>query len=235
MSGASVPQVRKGWAGAAGYVALIAGGVGLFFLIRGFGEGLTAPPPPPDAMPVSQPKPGQVNVVLHVTATLAAVIALGALLGRVFRHLGQPPVIGEVMAGLLLGPSLLGAISPGAMHALIPPPSADPNGQVAAAMKAVSQLGVMLYMFLVGLELNPAGLRHQARAAVAISHASIVVPFTLGAALALGLYPALSHSGVPFTSFSLFLGMAMAITAFPVLARILTDRQLNRTELGWSP
>jgi Kef-type K+ transport system membrane component KefB len=118
------------------------------------------------------------------------------------------------------------------MHALIPSPSADPNGQVVAALKAVSQLGVILYMFLVGLELNAARLRHQARAAVAISHASIVVPFILGAALALGLYPALSHAGVAFTSFSLFLGVAMAITAFPVLARILTDRQLDRTELG---
>jgi Kef-type K+ transport system membrane component KefB len=232
MKDTSSPQRRNGWVGAAGYVALLAAGVMLFLLIRWFGEALTAPPPPRDAAPVGRPAPGQVNVILHVTATLAAVIALGFLLGRVFRYLGQPPVIGEVLAGLLLGPSLLGAISPAAMHALIPPPAADPHGQVAAALGAVSQLGVMLYMFLVGLELNPARLRHQARAAVAISHASIVVPFTLGAALALGLYPALSHAGVPFTSFSLFLGMAMAITAFPVLARILTDRRLDQTQLG---
>jgi Kef-type K+ transport system membrane component KefB len=224
--------IAKDWRGPAGYVALLAGGIVLFFLIRHFGEGLMAPPAPADAAPVGRPAPGQVNVVLHVTATLAAVIALGFLLGRLFRYLGQPPVIGEVLAGLMLGPSLLGAISPEAMHVLIPSPADDPHGQVPAALAAVSQLGVLLYMFLVGLELNPARLRHQARAAVAISHASIVVPFTLGAALALGLYPALSHAGVPFTSFSLFLGMAMAITAFPVLARILTDRQLDRTELG---
>src|SRR5262245_59027914 len=232
MNGSSAQQGRDGWVGAAGYVALITCAVGLFFLIRWFGEGLTASPPPPDAAPVSRPTPGQVKLLFHITATLAAVIALGSVLGREFRYLGQSPVIGEVLAGLLLGPSLLGAISPAAMHALIPPPAADPHGQVAAALKAVSQLGVMLYMFLVGLELNPARLRHQAHAAVAISHASIVVPFVLGAALALGLYPTLSHSGVPFTSFSLFLGMARAITAFPVLARILTDRQLDRTELG---
>jgi Kef-type K+ transport system membrane component KefB len=172
------------------------------------------------------------NVVLHVTATLAAVIALGSLLGWMFRRFGQPPVIGEVVAGLVLGPSLLGAVWPAAMHALIPSPAEDPNGQVTAAIKAVSQLGIILYMFLVGLDLNAARLKNQAHAAIAISHASIVVPFTLGAALALGLYPALSHSGVPFTSFALFLGMAMAITAFPVLARILSDRQLDRTELG---
>lgn len=232
MNDIGIGQVRKGWTGAAGYAALIAGGVGLFFLIRAFGESLNAPPPPPETLPVSQAAPGQVDVVLHVTATLAAVIALGSLLGHVFRYLGQPPVIGEVMAGLLLGPSLLGAVAPAAMHALIPPPSVDPHGQVAAALKAVSQLGVILYMFLVGLELNAARLKHQARAAVVISHASIVVPFTLGAALSLGLYPVFSHAGVPFTSFALFLGMAMAITAFPVLARILTDRQLSRTELG---
>ncbi len=232
MDNVSIPQARRGWVGAAAYVALLAGGVALFFVIRWLGEGLTAPPAPPDAVPVGHAGPGQVNVVLHVTATLAAVIAVGALLAWVFRHLGQPPVIGEVVAGLLLGPSLLGAIWPEAMHALIPPPSADPHGQVPAALKAVAQLGIILYMFLVGLELNAARLKDKAHAAIAISHTSIVVPFVLGAALALGLYPAHAHAGVPFTSFALFLGMAMAITAFPVLARILTDRGWDRTELG---
>lgn len=230
MNEANVPQLGKAWL--AGYVALIAVAVALFFAIRAVGEGLTAPPAPPDAVPVGKAQPGQVDVVLHVMATLVAVIALGNLLAWTFRHVGQPPVIGEVVAGLLLGPSLLGAISPAAMHALIPAADADPHGQVAAALKAVAQLGVVLYMFLVGLELNAARLRHQAHAAVAISHASIVVPFVLGAALALGLYPTQSHAGVPFTSFALFLGVAMAITAFPVLARILTDQKLERTELG---
>jgi Kef-type K+ transport system membrane component KefB len=87
-------------------------------------------------------------------------------------------------------------------------------------------------MFLVGLELNVKALRELARATVAISHASIVVPFLSGAALALVLYPRLSHGDVPFTSFALFLGVAMSITAFPVLARILTDRRMQRTPLG---
>jgi Kef-type K+ transport system membrane component KefB len=209
----------------------LAGGIGLFFLIRALGEGLAAPPGA-DTLPAGAPALQAVNVVLHVIATLAAVIALGSLLGPVCRWLGQPPVIGEVLAGLALGPSLLGAIAPQAMHALIPPASADPQGQVPAAIKAVSQLALVLYMFLVGLELNAARVRQKARAVVAISHTGIVVPFTLGAALALGLYPTLAHAGVPFTSFALFLGMAMAITAFPVLARILTDRNLQRTELG---
>ena len=104
--------------------------------------------------------------MLHVLATLAAVIGLGFVLGRAFRFLGQPPVIGEVVAGVLLGPSLLGAVSPDAMHLLIPAPADDPKGQVTASLKAVAQLGVVLYMFLVGLELNGAKLRHHAHAAV---------------------------------------------------------------------
>src|SRR5947209_18021710 len=87
-------------------------------------------------------------------------------------------------------------------------------------------------MFLVGLELNATKLRRRAHAAVAISHTSIVFPFVLGAALALWLYPHLSHKGVPFTSFALFMGAAMAVTAFPVLARILHDHGLDRTEAG---
>ncbi len=141
-------------------------------------------------------------------------------------------MIGEVIAGILLGPSLLGAISPDTLHLLIPSPSSDPSGQVPAALWAVSQLGVILYMFLVGLELNATRLTGRAHAAVAVSHSSIVVPFVLGTVLALGLYPIYSHEGVPFTSFALFMGAAMAITAFPVLARILTDRGLDKTDLG---
>jgi Kef-type K+ transport system membrane component KefB len=118
------------------------------------------------------------------------------------------------------------------MHALIPGPEADPQGNVAAALMTISQLGVLLYMFLVGLELNAAKLRHQAHAAVFTSHASIIAPFLLGSTLALWLYPILSHRGVPFTSFALFMGVAMSITAFPVLARILTDRDLQFTSTG---
>jgi len=87
-------------------------------------------------------------------------------------------------------------------------------------------------MFLVGLDLNGAKLRRRARSTVAISHASIAAPFVLGVALALWLYPILSHRGVPFTSFALFMGAALSVTAFPVMARILADRQMERTEVG---
>ena len=214
------------------YVLMLVAAIGVFFLIRHFGERLVAPEGPVGAISVAAPKAGQVDVVAHVLATLAAVIGLGFLLGRGFRYLGQPPVIGEVVAGILLGPSLLGAISPDAMHWLIPGADDDPKGQVLSALKAIATLGVVLYMFLVGLDLNGAKLRRKARATIAISHASIVAPFVLGTALALWLYPILSHRGVPFTSFALFMGVALSVTAFPVLARILADRGLDKTEAG---
>ena len=156
---------------------------------------------------------------------LTAVLVTGRLLGLLFRYVGQPPVIGEVVGGILLGPSLLGRVWPEAAAFILPP-------SVAPFLGVIAQLGVILYMFLVGLELNPRVLRERAHATVAISHASIIAPFLLGAALALVLYPRLSSSDVPFTSFALFLGVAMSITAFPVLARILTDRRMQRTPLG---
>jgi Kef-type K+ transport system membrane component KefB len=223
---------RLTWAGLASYLALLAGGVGVFFLVRAVGQGLSAPPAPEGSLAVGRAAAGQVNVMLHVAATLAAVVALGAVLGQVLRYVGQPPVIGEVLAGILLGPSLLGAIWPQACHWLIPSSATDPHGQVSEALKAISQIGVILYMFLVGLQLNASRVAKRAHAAVAVSHSSIIVPFALGTILALGLYPAFSHQDVPFTSFALFTGVAMAITAFPVLARILTDRDLDKTEIG---
>ena len=223
---------RSSWPAAVAYIVMLVAAVGSFFLIRYFGDTLLAPEAPAGAISVASPKSGQVDVIAHVLATLAAIVGSGFLLGRAFRYFGQPPVIGEVVAGILLGPSLLGAISPEAMHWLIPSVEADPKGQVLSALKAIAQLGVVLYMFLVGLELNGAKLRHQAHATVAISHASIVAPFVLGAALALWLYPILSHRGVPFTSFALFMGVALSVTAFPVLARILADRGLDKTETG---
>ena len=223
---------RPAWVAPASYVLMLAGAVGVFALVQWLGAGLVAPAAEPGAASVAAPKAGSVDVVLHVLATLAAVIGLGFVLGRAFRWLGQPPVIGEVVAGILLGPSLLGAISTDAMQLLVPGPADDPGGQVLAALKAVAQLGVVLYMFLVGLELNAGKLKHQAHSTVAISHASIVAPFALGAGLALVLYPRLSNDRVPFTSFALFLGTALSVTAFPVLARILADRGLEKTEAG---
>ena len=158
---------------------------------------------------------------LDVLIALTAIIIAGRVLALLFRYIGQPPVIGEVFAGILLGPSFLGAELSGRILA----PAAAPF------LAVVAQLGIVLYMFLVGLELDPAPLRTRARAAAATSIASIVVPFVLGLALAWPLHPMLAD-GVPFTTFALFMGVAMSITAFPVLARILAALQMTRTSIG---
>jgi Kef-type K+ transport system membrane component KefB len=166
-----------------------------------------------------------VDVLMHVLLALALVIITARAVGLLFGLLRQPPVIGEVLAGLLLGPSVLGRFAPGAAAYVLPP-------SVAPFLGLLAQVGVILYMFLVGLELDLSLVKRRTHATVAISHASIVVPFLLGAGLALVLYPRLSSSDVPFTSFALFCGVAMSVTAFPVLARILTDRGVQTSRLG---
>jgi Kef-type K+ transport system membrane component KefB len=231
----SIATRSSKWKGFAAYAFMIALGVGAYLAVRSIGEyqvtEITASQASPAAPKVVAPGPS-VDVVFHVLLTLAAMVGLGYLLGRLFRIIGQPPVIGEVIAGLCLGPSLLGAISPEAMHLLIPASSADPHGLVSVALRIIAQLGVVLYMFVVGLELNANKLKDQIHSAVAISHVSIIAPFLLGAILALWLHPRYAPAGVSFTSFSLFVGVSMAITAFPVLARILTDREMEGTRLG---
>lgn len=216
---------RRLWPLAA-YGAMVLGTFTLFLLVRRYGETLTAPAPAAidttggAAAAISAP-----NTLLHVLVALAAVIVAGRLLGRLFAWIGQPPVIGEVIAGILLGPSLLGRVAPDIAAYVLP-------SSVAPFLGVIAQLGVTLYMFIVGLQLNASLLRSRAHATGAISHASIVAPFVLGSLLALFLYPRLSTSDVSFTSFALFMGVAMSITAFPVLARILTDRGMAATELG---
>jgi Kef-type K+ transport system membrane component KefB len=208
------------------YAATLAAAVGLFLLIDRAGSTLTAPAGAGAAIPAGAPaEHGSLGVLGHVLVTLIAVVVAGQVLGRLCRYLGQPPVVGEVVAGILLGPSLLGRAWPEASAFLVP-------AGVAPFIAVLAQLGVILYMFLVGLELNAAVLRDRAGKTLAISHASIAVPFVCGASLALYLFPRLAAGGVGFTSFALFLGAALSVTAFPVLARILTDRRLHTTPLG---
>jgi Kef-type K+ transport system membrane component KefB len=156
---------------------------------------------------------------------LALVIALGHVVAGLFRRVGQPPVIGEVVAGILLGPSFLGWLWPDAYAFILPP-------AVAPLLGAVAYLGIVLYMFLVGLELNPTRLRRQLGATVAISTAGMIAPFALGVAFASYLYPRVASAEVTSLNFALFIGVAMAITAFPVLARILSDLKMAQTDLG---
>jgi len=166
--------------------------------------------------------------MLHLPTLLiqvGVILLVARLVGLVFRKLHQPQVIGEMLAGILLGPSLLGWLAPDISAALFPAES-------LGFLNALSQIGLLLFMFLVGLEFDPNMLRSQGRAAVVTSQASIVAPFILGAGLAFYLYPKLSDASVSFTSFALFMGIAMSITAFPVLARILTERKMLRSKVG---
>lgn len=162
----------------------------------------------------------------HVLLSLAVITATARCIGWAFkRFLKQPPVIGEITAGLMLGPSLLGRLAPNAQAFLLPP-DAVPFIQILA------QLGVILFMFLVGLELDLSLLRRQARSTLIISQASIALPFALGAGLGILLHTRYAPPGVSYPIFMLFLGVSLSITAFPVLARILTDQGVHRTSLG---
>ncbi len=210
---------------AAAYGLMIGGLVLLYLWIRSYGETLGAPPASGTAIFGSAASRANEGDLLHVLLALVVVIATARAMGSIFRSAGQPQVVGEILAGIVLGPSLLGRLAPGAEGYLFP-------ATVGPALNIIAQVGVILYMFLVGLELDPALLRKRGHATVAISHASIVAPFLLGATIALFLYPRLSASDVPFTCFSLFLGVSMSVTAFPVLARILTDRGIHKTRMG---
>lgn len=184
--------------------------------------------------------PAQLDATAHATAGTATVLtgddlvartflALALILvaargaGWFFGRLRQPRVVGEIVAGIVLGPSLLGHVAPGVDDYLF-------RTEVTDVLRVVAQLGLILFMFIVGLELEHRLVRGAGHVAVLISHTSIVVPFVCGLAVSLVLYPMLG--GGDFTGFALFMGAAMAITAFPVLARILTDTGLHRTRLG---
>lgn len=158
-------------------------------------------------------------------AQIVIIVSAARLLGWLFRKLHQPRVIGEMLAGILLGPSLLGWAAPSLSAALFPAAS-------LSALNALSQLGLLLFMFLIGLELDLKQLRELGRVAVVTSQASIVIPFLLGSVLAFYLYPRFADPKVNFAAFVLFIGTAISITAFPVLARILTERDLLRTRVG---
>ena len=156
---------------------------------------------------------------------IIVIVICGRALGALMKRLGQPAVIGEIAAGILLGPSAFGALAPDAFAQLFP------SGSVPTLV-TLSQIGLILFMFLVGLEFAPGLMSGKKHSVVVISHVSIIVPFILGTLLAFYLYPRVSDPGVTFRSFALFLGIAMSITAFPVLARILEERHLLRTRMG---
>lgn len=156
---------------------------------------------------------------------LILIVLLARVCGTLARRAGQPAVIGEMIAGILLGPSLAGWLCPGFFQFVFPASS-------LGTLRLLSQIGVCLFMFVVGMELDLNLLRNQARTAVLVSQVSILLPYFLGALAALYLFSSLAAPGTTFLAFALFMGISMSITAFPVLARILAERGLTRTSLG---
>jgi Kef-type K+ transport system membrane component KefB len=158
-------------------------------------------------------------------AQIVMIILVARLFGWIFKKIGQPTVIGEIIAGIFLGPSLVGLYFPGFSAALFPVES-------LGNLKFLSQIGLILFMFVIGMELDIKILKNKASEAIVISHASIVIPFAMGIGLSYFVYNKFAPAGVEFLSFSLFLGIAMSITAFPVLARIVQERGIHKTKLG---
>jgi Kef-type K+ transport system membrane component KefB len=226
------------------YVVLIGLSVGAVLFVLHLGADLppgTAEPivhsevRPPDAnqAPTAARSQGALQAILdrlsHPPALLLmqliVIVAATRLVGGLVRQIGQPSVVGEMLAGIFLGPSLLGMIWPDSQTLLFPSSSMP-------ALRLLSEIGVVLYMFLIGIDLDLAHLRQKAHAAILVSHASIVVPFFFGTVLCLFLYPVVAPANVPFTPLALFLGVAMSITAFPVLARIIDEHNMMGTFLG---
>ena len=158
-------------------------------------------------------------------AQIATIIIVARFFGYIFKKVGQPSVVGEIIAGIVLGPSLLGRYFPEFSATLFPT-------QSLGNLQFLSQMGLILFMFVIGMELDLKVLRNRAHDAIVVSHASIIVPFSLGIGLAYFIYQSFAPEGVEFSSFGLFMGIAMSITAFPVLARIVQERGIQKTKLG---
>ena len=158
-------------------------------------------------------------------AQIITIVLVARCFGWIFRKIGQPTVIGEIIAGIVLGPSLFGLYFPDLKTALFPVES-------LGNLQILSQVGLILFMFVIGMELDLKVLKNKANDAVVISHASIVIPFAMGIGLSYFIYHQFAPENVEFLSFSLFMGIAMSITAFPVLARIVQERGIHKTRLG---
>lgn len=153
------------------------------------------------------------------------IIIVSRILGMLFGKIGQPTVIGEIIAGILLGPSLLGLFFPETFNFIFPDFSMK-------NLEILSQVGLVLFMFIIGMELDVKILKIRVKSALIISHTSILFAFFLGVCLAYILYEKYSPANTSFTSFALFIGIAMSIAAFPVLARIMQERGMTKTHFG---
>jgi Kef-type K+ transport system membrane component KefB len=198
---------------------LVAVPVGLIVIMLGFGPAESHGPA--STVPVA---PGPVDSYPRLLVALPVILAACYLAGMLFRRLRQPAVIGEIIAGVMLGPSLLGLVWPSAFHWLFP-------GNVVATVNTLAQFGLIFFMYLVGAEINLDAVRKRGVTAITVSQVSIALPMLTGIVLALALYPPFGGR-VGFLGFALFIAVSMSVTAFPVLARILTDRGLADTPLG---
>jgi len=153
------------------------------------------------------------------------ILAVCRMVGSLFKKIGQPTVIGEILAGIILGPSLLGSLFPD-IYAFLFPEESFSNIQI------LSQIGLILFMFTIGMELDMKEVRKRWQDTLLISHAGTIVPFVLGMVVAYFIYAQYASEHTPFLSFALFIGIALSITAFPVLARIIQERGLTRSHLG---
>ncbi|MDO4707288.1 MAG: cation:proton antiporter [Porphyromonadaceae bacterium] len=172
------------------------------------------------------------SVVHHLSAPIGLlllqiliILVAARLMGALFRKIRQPAVIGEIVAGILLGPSLFGRVAPDLFARVFP---AESLGNI----EILSSFGLVLFMFVVGMELRLSDIKRRLRASLVISHAGIIIPFVLSLPLSLYIYPDYVGSYTPFLPFALFVGIAMSITAFPVLARIIQENNMMRTSLG---
>jgi Kef-type K+ transport system membrane component KefB len=156
---------------------------------------------------------------------IITIIIVARIFGFFFRKIRQPTVIGEILAGIFLGPSFIGMYFPEFSTFLFPEHSL-PN------LQFLSQIGLILFMFVIGMELDLNVLKSKAKDAVVVSHASMIFPFALGIGLAYFIYNHFAPANISFLAFSLFIGIAMSVTAFPVLARIVQERGLSKTKLG---
>ncbi len=161
----------------------------------------------------------------HLLLQVSLIVIVARLVGQLFARIHQPPVIGEMFAGIALGPSLLGTVWPEFSGFVFPKDSLTNLG-------LLSQVGVILFMFVVGMELDVRLLRQKASTALLVSHTSIFLPFLLGLVSSVYLFKDYAGENAGYLSFALFMGISMSITAFPVLARILQDRGLAGTQLG---
>ena len=156
---------------------------------------------------------------------IAVILIFVNLIGYGLSKIKQPFVIGEIVAGILLGPSFLGRVFPGVSHALFPKGSLD-------ILMILSQVGLILFMFTIGAELDLKSVRKRLSSVIVISQASMIVPFAIGLAAAYFLYDEFAPHNISLLSFSLFIGISMSITAFPVLARMVKERGISHTNVG---